>query len=846
MENINKLYGLTQQQAEHLLSLYGPNEIPSQDRKNPLWLVIDMFKEPMFLLLVACGVIYLILGNKLEAQMLLAFVFMVMGITFFQQRKTEKALEALRNLSSPRALVIREGLEKRIPGRYVVPGDIVILSEGDRIPADGEIISSSNLYVDESFITGESEPVRKRFQDKQQNPSMDKKLYLVYAGSLVVSGYGIMRVVTTGAKTEVGRIGKSLHTIELEETLVQKEVTSLVKNFSIAGFFLCVIVVFSYHILSLGWLNGILAGLTLAMAILPEEFPVVLTIFFALGAWRISRHNVLTRRLPVIETLGATSVLCVDKTGTLTTNQMEIRGLYADGKMLIIDNPNIGTFPETFHRLIEFGVLAGLEKPFDPMEKALLSFAKQHLAETEHIHNNWTLVYEYPFSENLPSVANVWKSPDGKDYIIAVKGAPEAIADLCHFDKVAQTALEQTVNNMAEEGLRLLGVASATFREDSTLPGKQHDFNFIFLGLIGFMDPPRLSAKSAIELCKKAGIRVVMITGDYPATALNIAKKIGLDSPGKIMTGQELEQMDEEYLSHQIKNINIFARVVPEQKLRIVNAYKRIGEIVAMTGDGVNDAPALKAAHVGIAMGEKGTDVAREASDIVLLDDDFSSIVEAIKTGRRIFDNLKKAMAYIISVHIPIIGMSLFPVIMGLPLVLAPVHIVFLEMIIDPACSTVFEAEPPEPDLMRRPPRKMNERVLGKNLFFLSILQGVIVFAVVFAVFLFALSSGHEETRSRALTYITLVIANICLIFTNRSRTRFAFSKNSSTNRSLVFVVTSALGFLVLINLIPALRTLFRFGPVDFHDILICFMAGVVSILWFETVKFFKRKQATL
>ncbi len=843
MKKKDSIYGLTEGQVEKLLRDWGFNEMPSPEHRSILTIAGNIIKEPMFLLLVACGSIYLVLGNRLEAQMLLAFVFVIMAITFFQERKTERALESLRNLSSPRALVIREGKEKRISGREVVPGDIVVLAEGDRVPADGEIVSASNLYVDESLITGESEPVRKNPLNHVKNSSMDERLCFVYAGALVVSGYGIMKVVSTGSRTVVGSIGKSIQNIESAETLVQKEVRLLVKRFSIAGFFLCMVVVFSHWLLNFGWLNGILAGLTLAMAILPEEFPVILTIFFALGAWRIARHNVLTRRMPVIETLGAATVLCVDKTGTLTTNQMEIRGLYADGEILIIDDDGIDRIPETFHRVVEFGVLAGLEKPFDPMESALQIFAKKHLAETEHIHNNWTLVHEYPFSENLPSMANVWKSPDGRDYIIAVKGAPETIADLCHFDSKTRMELEKTVKRMANEGLRILGVASASFRQDSVLPGEQHDFNFAFLGLIGLMDPPRLSVSSAIELCRKAGIKVVMITGDYPDTALNIARKIGLDISGRIITGQQLEQMDEDTLSQAVKDVSIFARVVPEQKLRIVNAYKKSGEIVAMTGDGVNDAPALKSAHIGIAMGEKGTDVAREASDIVLLDDDFSSIVESIKTGRRIFDNLKKAMSYIISIHVPVAGMSLFPVMMGFPLVLGPVHIVFLEMIIDPACSTVFEAEAAEPGLMDRPPRKIGESVLDRKTFLLCFLQGLVVFGVVFAVFLFALASGHDEKRSKAITYITLIVANICLIFTNRSRTRFAFSMGSSINKSLVFVVATTLIFLILVNTNPFLRNLFRFGPLDFNDFLVCFTAGIASILWFEGLKFFRRKK---
>lgn len=842
---MNRPSGLTENQAQNLLKIYGHNEIPSAGQKNIIGIALSIIKEPMFLLLVACGVIYLILGSRLEAQMLLAFVFMIMGITFYQERKTEKALQSLRSLSSPRAVVIRDGVEKRVPGKEVVPGDIVVLKEGDRIPADGVIITCVNLFVDESMITGESLPVRKKsmYHDLAESKLLEKE-NMVCAGSMVIRGYGLMKVEKTGKDTQMGKIGKSIQSIERSTPLVQAEIEKLVKIFSIAGIFFCIVVAVCYSLLKYGWLNGILAGLTLAMAILPEELPVILTVFFALGAWRLTKCNVLTRRIHVIETLGAATVLCVDKTGTLTANRMEMRGLYS-GDKLVIFHQDLKNLPEHFHNLVEFAILASLEKPFDPMERALQIFGEKYLSRTEHIHKNWVLVQEYPLSDDLFAMSNVWKSPDSDDYVIAVKGSPEAVFDLCHLRMDEIIKLQQIIKTMAENDLRIIGVAKAEFKQGEKLPSRQHDFNFVFVGFIGLTDPVRDEVIPSIALCKRAGIRVIMITGDYPETAKNIGKKIGIENYENIITGEVLARIDDEKWLEVVRNCNIFARVVPDQKLKIVNALRKNREIVAMTGDGINDAPALKAAHIGIAMGEKGTDVARESADIVLTDDNFSSIVSGIISGRTIFDNLKKAIFYVISVHIPIIGMSLFPVFMGLPLILSPVHIVFLEMIIDPACSIVFEAEPPEKDLMKRPPRKIAETVLSRRTFFLSFLQGLIVFTVVFIVFLYSLANGHDEYRSRAITYITLVIANICLILTNRSKTRFAFSKGSFTNKSLFFVVGGTLTVLIFININSFFRNLFNFGPVAIHDVLICVVSGIASIIWFEGLKFIRRKHYT-
>jgi len=570
---------------------------------------------------------------------------------------------------------------------------------------------------------------------------------------------------------------------------------------------------------------------------------MVLTIFLALGAWRISNAQVLTRRIPAVEALGSATVLCVDKTGTLTLNQMSVSEIFASGRHYSLNPKNNNHLPEAFHALIEFGILASQRDPFDPMEKAIHMLGNSSLSDTEHLHGNWELVREYPLSQNLLALSHVWKSPDGKDYIIAAKGAPESIIDLCHLDDIQKNKLLEHIGSMAEKGLRVIGVASACFTE-TLLPGQQHDFAFVFLGLIGLADPVRPTVPDAIKECRNAGIKVVMITGDYPGTAINIAREIGIVPADRVLTGGELDLMDDETLLERIKDVTIFARVVPEQKLRIVNALKNNGEIVVMTGDGVNDAPALKSAHIGIAMGGRGTDVAREASSMVLLDDDFSSIVKAVKMGRRIFDNLKKAMSYIFAIHVPIAGMSLIPVLFGWPLVLLPMHIVFLELIIDPACSVVFEAESDEKDLMSRPPRNAREPLFGIGTIGLSLLQGLMVLAIILAVFAISLYRGQDEYDARALTFCTLIIANLSLILTNRSWTRTIVSTLSSPNVALWWVLGGTAVFLGLVLYVPFLRALFRFSFLHPSDILICLAAGVCSIMWFEVLKIFNKKRA--
>jgi len=833
------LTGLSNEEAAKRLKENGYNELLSQKKQSLLSIFLNVLREPMLVLLLVAGLIYLLIGEVNDALILLLFVFVVVGITFNQERKTERALEALKNLSSPRALVIRSGNQKRIPGREVVKGDILILREGDRIPADGVVLSCTNLLVDESLLTGESLAVRKSEWDgiaRPMQPGGDD-LPFIYSGTLVIQGQGVAEVTATGMLTEMGKIGKALGAIAEEDSLLKKETSRLVKNFAIFGGVLCLFVVVIYGLTRGDWLHGLLAGLSLSMALLPEEFSVVLLVFLSMGAWRMSRREVLVRRMPAIEALGASTVLCVDKTGTLTMNRMILSSLFSKGEYCELDKNEC--LDEDFHELLEFSFLASQKDPFDPLEKEIKKSTEKYLSDTEHVHNGWKLVREYPLSKSLLALSNVWESHDQRKHVIAAKGAPEAIFELCHLNEVEKEKLLSRVAEMAEKGLRLLGVAKASFQDDF-LPEIQHDFEFEFVGLLGFVDPVRPSVHQSLKECYTAGIRVIMITGDYPGTAQHIARKIGLKDPEKYITGPELANMQKEDLQEKIKTTNIFARVVPEQKLEIVNALKLNGEVVAMTGDGVNDAPALKSAHIGIAMGERGTDVARESSSIVLLNDDFFSIVAAVRLGRRIYDNLKKAIGYIFSVHIPIAGLALFPILFNLPLVLLPAHIAFLELIIDPACSTVFEAEPEEKNIMKRPPRNLKDKLFGRKSLTLSLLQGASMLAGVIIIFLYALDVGKGEDEARTLTFATLVVANLTLIVANLSWSQSLIKTLKSENKALKIVLVGALLGLLTVLYVPALRAMFHFSMLHGNDLLTVFSVGIISVLWLKILTMFR------
>jgi Ca2+-transporting ATPase len=831
------LQGLSEQETRERLAIDGYNELPTAKKRTFFHILLEVLREPMFLMLIACGLLYLFLGDQEEAIMLMGFVVVIIGITFYQEQKTERALDALRDLSSPRALVIRDGRQQRIAGREVVRDDIVLIAEGDRVPADAVLLTGSNVSVDESLLTGESVPVRKKTWDgrlEMGRPGGDDQPF-VYSGTLIVKGQGVTQVRSTGLRTEIGKIGKALQILQPEDTNLQQQTSKIVRNFAMIGLAMCILVVVIFGLTRGDWLNGLLAGITLAMATLPEEFPVVLTIFLALGAWRISQHRVLTRRVAAVEMLGAATVLCTDKTGTLTQNRMTVTHLMAGGELLTVDMKQ-RSLPDAFHELVEFGILATPVDPFDPMEKALKEVGGRTLVNTEHLHAEWNLVREYPLSEKLLAMSHVWRSTSRHAFVIAAKGAPEAIADLCHFNDPQMDALRGQINGMADQGLRVLGVARADFTSVD-LPMEQHDFEFKFLGLLGLADPIRPEVPGAVKECYDAGIRVIMITGDYPGTARNIAGQIGLKPLDEMITGAELDAMSDDELRQRIQTVCIFARAVPEQKLRIVHALKANGEVVAMTGDGVNDAPALKAAHIGIAMGGRGTDVARESAALVLVDDNFASIVAAVRMGRRIFDNLKKAMAFIFSVHIPIAGMSLIPVVLNWPLALLPVHVLFLELIIDPACTVVFEMEKDESDIMQRPPRKLESPLFGRSMVLSGLIQGLGILVVVAGVYAFGLLRGLGENEARMFAFVSLVIGNLGLIFANRSRTLSIFQSLSIPNKALWWITGGALFFLVLVLSIPALRDVFQFAPLHRWELALLSIAGLVSILFAEMIK---------
>jgi Ca2+-transporting ATPase len=834
---LDKLTGLSQEEVAERQARDGLNELPTQGRRRALDMLLGVLREPMFLLLIACGALYLLSGEFQEAMMLLGFVFVIIGITFYQERKTERALEALKDLSSPRAYVIRDGEKMRIPGREVVCDDVLLLSEGDRVPADCVLVHAINFSIDESLLTGESVPVRKS-NTEDSSTAMGKPggddLPFAFSGTLVVAGQAAGVVKATGAGTELGKIGKALQTLEEERTPLQIQTGKVVRAFAITGGVLCVLVVVVYWLTRGDLLAGFLVGLSLAMAMLPEEFPVVLTVFLALGAWRISKFRVLTRRVPAVETLGSATVLCVDKTGTLTLNKMTVTDIVAGDKTFTVGTSR-DSLPEEFHEVVEYSILASPADPFDPMEKAMKELGVRTLAQTEHLHSSWTLQREYPLSKELLAMSRVWTSSDGNDLVIAAKGAPEAIADLCHFDDSEKKRLEGNIDVLSNQGKRVIGVAHAQYKK-TELPERQHDFKFEFVGLLGLEDPVRPNVRGAIEECYEAGIRTIMITGDYPGTAKSIARQIGLRNSDRHMTGAELEVLSDKQLAERIREINIFARMVPEQKLRIVRALKMNNEVVAMTGDGVNDAPALKAAHIGVAMGGRGTDVAREAASLVLLDDDFNSIVAAVRMGRRIYDNLKKAMMFILSVHIPIAGLSLIPVLLKWPLILSPVHIVFLELIIDPACTLIFEADKEERDVMKRNPRSINEKLFGGRTLLTCFFQGGLTLAVTIAVYVFV-RHDHSDEAARALAFLTLVVCNLGMILSNRSLSRSGFSMLRAKNAAFKWVVTGTGTVLCLILNVPVLKKLFRFGTVTWTDLLIALGGAFLTVLLMDLVK---------
>jgi len=792
------LKGLASSEADRRLKTDGFNELPGQKARSWLSILAGVVKEPMFALLLGAALIYFLIGSLGEGLALAASIGVVILITVFQERRTDHTLAMLKDLSSPRALVVRDGVETRIPGREVVAGDLVLVREGDRVPADGEVITATGLSIDESIITGESLAVEK-------GPSGADN---VFAGTLVVSGFGAVRITATGLRSEIGRIGAVLGTLQPEATPLFREVHRLVRWIAVAGLGLCALVAVVYGLSRGNWLEGVLAGITLAMGVLPEEFPVVLTVFLAMGAWRISKSGVLTRRMPAIETIGSTTVLAVDKTGTITENRMRVALIETlTGQCdLRVAEPVLQADAGT---VLGLALASSERSAFDPMERAIHEAASTYMPQSVRQLDQTGLVREYDLTPELLAVTHVWRRNDETTCEVAVKGAPETVFELCRLPPHERERWLKATGVHGSEGLRVLGVAKGRF-DGTTLPVSPRDFDLEFAGLLCLADPVRPTVPAALADCHTAGIRVVMITGDHPGTALAIARQAGLDTSGGVLTGDELASLPDDALAARVGIVNLYARTKPEHKLRLIRAFKNAGEVTVMTGDGVNDAPALKAAHVGVAMGSRGTDVAREAAALVLVSDDFESLVGAVRIGRRIYTNLQHAMSYLLAVHIPIAGMGLLPVLFGWPLVLFPLHVLFLEFIIDPACSLVFEADPESADVMQRKPRPSKARLFSRRTVFNSLVMGTAAFAYSLGVYALGLA-WLEETEARALAFMAMVVANLLLIFAARAQGEDFRTTLRRPNRLYWGITCGTLAALSLTMYVPALERLFSF-----------------------------------
>ncbi len=810
--------GLSSTEAQARLSRDGANELPG-DGPRSIWLITrDVVLEPMFMLLLASAGIYIVLGDMREALALSASILVVIVVTVLQERRTEHALARLRDLSGAHALVVRDGKQIRIAARELVVGDVLLLSEGERIPADALLLSATALSVDESILTGESLPVDKFAGENGTDQQ-------VMSGSLVIRGFGTARVTATGAHTEIGKIGRALNALSPEVTPLFHEVRRIVRWVAGAGLLLCVFIAVFYALSRNDWLGGVLAGITVVMGVIPEEFPVVLTIFLAMGAWRISQHGVLTRRMPAIESIGAATVLAVDKTGTLTENRMRVAVVddLTQHRDLAQNSPPLEV---SLQQLLATALAASERDAFDPMEHAIRAAALE-FADAER-YARMQLVREYDLTPQLLAVTHVWQDGAEAPFEVAVKGAPETVFELCGVEIAQRAALHERVSAYARDGLRVLAVAHGS--HGTQLPDSPHGFTLNLLGLVCLADPLRANIPAALSECKQAGIRVVMITGDHAGTALAIAHQAGIDTTAGVLTGAEMAALQPEQLANRAREVNVYARVAPEQKLQLVQALKHNGEVVVMTGDGVNDAPALKAAHVGVAMGSHGTDVAREAASVVLMNDDFASLVGAVRLGRRIYENITHAMSYIIAVKIPIAGLGLLPVLFGWPLLLYPLHVVFLEFVVHPACSFVFEADTGAANLMRQKPRPPNASLFSRQIILQSVLRGGVALVCVVGVYGPALSM-LPVAQARALAFMAMVTSSVLLIFV--SRVRMDTAEVSFTRPTAIFwwICGLTLCALLVVIYVPVIAGVFQFATPPWYAVIAVPLLGTLIVL---------------
>ncbi len=829
--NSNQFLGLTNEEVKIAQEKHGKNLLISEKKENFLFKILDVLKEPMFLLLLFAASIYFILGEPRDGTIMLIFVIGVIGIDVIQEWKTDKTLKALKDLSAPHIKVIRNGSEITIKSEDLVPGDLMIINEGVKIPADGEIIKCNDLCVDESSLTGEFQGVW-----KNTNAIIDGywRNDYCYAGTLVIQGNALVRIANIGSKTEYGKIGINVSKAPKNITPLQKQTKKLVKICAyistILFIFVCLLnyinlshIQFKYRLI-----QSILSGITLAMAMIPEEFPVILTVFLSMGAWRLAKKNSLVKNLNSVETLGSVSVLCVDKTGTITMNKMSVTDIWS-----IKDDEK---------ELIKIMGMACETEAYDPMEKAMLQYCQEHNICEENLFSG-ELVKEYSFTNERKMMGHIWKL--NNKILLTSKGSPEKILSISKLDENQKQYIESKINEMSSRGLRVIAIAKMKIEDETSIPSTLEECTLEFLGLIGLQDPPRKSVKTDISHCIKAGIRVVMITGDNGITASAIAKEVGIPNSNEIITGDMLDVIDDNELKEKIKSASIFSRVIPAHKMRIVKAFKENGEIVAMTGDGVNDAPALKYADIGIAMGHRGSEVSREAADLVLLDDNFSTIVDTIENGRRIYDNIRKAIGYVFTIHIPIALSSLIAPILGITsssLFLLPLHVVLLELIIDPTCSVVLERQPAEKNIMNRKPRNFEENILSKGTLIKSIIQGLVLFATSFgAYYIYLNNTSPEVARSIGLSIIML--SNLLLVYVNSSNTDCAYKSFLKLFKDKVMWLVSLITlFGIGIILYTPLSKVLSLSPLSFKQLALVILISIVTTLWYDLIKLINKK----
>ena len=828
--------GLTNEEVKLAREKFGSNVLIKEKKENFLMKILEVIKEPMFLLLMIAAIIYFILGEPKDGSIMLIFVFGVISIEVIQEWKTDKTLKALKNLSAPHIEVIRNSERTLINSEELVPGDLMIITEGIKIPADGKVIYSNDLCVDESSLTGEALGVWKCSECNGDSEQYFRKDYC-YAGTLVIQGSGVILVKQIGTNTEYGKIGKNVSENVEEDTPLQKQTGKLVKVCAgISGVLFVLVSGMTYLnlqdlIFKDRIIQSILSGVTLAMAMIPEEFPVVLTVFLSMGAWRLAKKNSLVRKLPSVETLGAISVLCVDKTGTITMNEMTLDEAWS------IDR--------NVKHLLEVMGMACETDPYDPMEKAMLKYCEKNNISKEFLFSG-KLIAEYSFTHEKKMMGHVWKREEGT--IVAAKGSPEKILSICNLNDEERKKIEDKIYNMSSKGLRVIAIAKMNINNEEEVKNTLEECNLKFLGLVGLLDPPREGIKENIEICNRAGIRVVMITGDNGITASSIARKVGISHSGEIITGDELDKMSDAELREKVKHTNIFSRVIPEHKMRIVKAFKENGEIVGMTGDGVNDAPALKYADIGIAMGKRGSEVSREAADLILLDDNFSTIVDTVKDGRRIYDNIRRAIGYIFTIHIPIAFASIIASILGIGssmLLLLPVHVVLLELIIDPTCSIVLEREPAEIDIMKRKPRNPNEGILTKGVLIKSIIQGIVMFLASFgAYYIYYKFNDGDINIARTIGLAIIIISNILLVYVNSSNTEFAYqSFKILIKDKVMWAVNGGTVIGLLLIMYTPIAGFLKLAPLGIKELIIVISISIVAVMWYEIVKILKKKK---